>query len=369
MKKIFFTVNLILCLLVKTNGQNIENLKVGGYKYAYELKLNSPSIEYKFIIEKRTNSEIIFSGGNNYKISTEDNSISVKDINKNIWGVFDGNSFYINTLNCTGTMWFAKGEVIGKFIYFNNTPLISEKFKKEIGYGHDSYVPLFATFGGAIGGGIAGSIEASQNLSKQISVLLDIQTGKVIYLSKGLLYQMITQYPDLKKEYMADTISDSKKLAGKYIKRLSDKDIDLTLTDNDIEEQLENKLKTQIIQLKENLYKIDTNISYQAYYDTIIKLVTHPDIEDIKISSQIYSNGNLKLIGLEAKHYIKVEGDYTNYNNYVKIGTWRYFYENGQIKMLVDYDLKENKDGRLIKYDKDGNIKKQEEYKLGWKIK
>lgn len=369
MKRIFLTVNLVLFIFLIAKGQKHENLKVGGYKYAYELKLNSPSLENKFIIEERAKSEIILSGGNNFKISTKDNSISVIDINKNVWGVFDGNSFYINTINYTGNMYFAKGEVIGKYLYFNGTPPFSEKFKKEIGYDKDSYVPLFGVLGGAIGGAIAGSIEASKNSSNQISILLDIQTDKATCLSKDKLYQMIANYPDLKEEYFADTISDSDKIISKYIRKLSDKNPELNLTSKDIYEQRENRLNNQIVQLKQNLFRIDTNISYQTYYENIIDLASHPDVEEIILVSDEYSNGKVKSIGLEAKHNIKIDGDYTNHNNYVKIGTWRYFFENGQLKMLVDYDLNENKDGRFIKYDKDGTIKKKENYKLGWKIK
>ena len=72
---------------------------------------------------------------------------------------------------------------------------------------------------------------------------------------------------------------------------------------------------------------------------------------------------------MESKHYIQIKEDYSNHNKFFRIGTWRYFYNNGQLKMLVDYDLRERKNGRLIKFDKDGNIKKQEEYQLDWKIK
>ena len=365
MKKVFLIVYLVTCIFIETIGQDTENLKIGGYKYAYELKLNSPSVEYEFIIEERTKSDVMLSGGSLNKIYIKDNSMPVIDINKNIWGVFDGKSFYINTINYTGNPFFAKGEVIGKYIYFKATPPFDEKFKKEIGFNKDSYVPLFGLPCGAIGV----VIQASQNYENQIAILLDIQTDKAICLSKGMLYEMIAKYPDLKKEYFSDTLSDSKEVVRKYIKKLSDKDSEISLTTKDIEEQLENKLKTQIVLLKENLYRIDTNISYKRYYENIIEQASHPDIEDIKLVSEEYSVGIFKSIGLEAKHNIKVEGDYSSHYNYVKIGTWRYFYENGQIKMLVDYDLNENKDGGLIKYDKNGNIKKVEEYKSGWKIK
>ncbi len=369
MKRIFFTIVNIICIYLFSIGQNQENLKIGGYRYAYELKLNSPSIEYKFIIEERTKSEIVLSGGNNYKISTQNNDMSVVDINKNVWGVYDGKSFYINTINYTGNLYFAKGEVIGKYVYFIGAPPFNEKLKKELGYDKDSFVPIFGIIGGVAGAVIASSIETSQNLSNPVSFLLDIQTDKAICISKDLLYQKIAQYPELKAEYFADTIYDSGEKVRKYIKKLSDKHPEITLTAKDIKEKKENILNNQLTELKQNLVKMDTNMSYQNYYQSIIEFTTHPEVEAIKLVSEKYSNGAIKSIGLEAKHYIQIEEDYSNQNKFFRIGTWRYFYNNGQIKMLVDYDLRERKDGRLIKFNKDGKIKKEEVYKLDWKIK
>jgi len=193
MKGIFFIVYILLFICFTSHGQSNENLIAGGYKYAYELKLNSPSIENKFLIEKRTRSEKSLNGVFNFKVSTKDSSISVSDINKSIWAVYDGNSFYINTVNYTGNLWFAKGYVIGRYIYFNANPPLDEKFRQKMGYDKQSYVPLIGILGGAVGGIIVGTVKSIQNSSEQISILLDIQTDKAICLSKDRLYQMIQE--------------------------------------------------------------------------------------------------------------------------------------------------------------------------------
>lgn len=160
-----------------------------------------------------------------------------------------------------------------------------------------------------------------------------------------------------------------------YIKNINKTSInyiekDIVSIDDIIESKI-NPKKDIINKLKNNLYKIDTIGSYEKYYYRIIKLSAHPDIETIEILSENYSNGNLKSIGLKAKHNLQSHTDDiysgSNYNN--EIGTWRYFFENGQLKKVVDYDLNKNKDGRYIEYDNSGNILKEITYKNGKKIK
>ena len=138
-----------------------------------------------------------------------------------------------------------------------------------------------------------------------------------------------------------------------------------------IEEQITTLIENPIIKIKENLYKTDTSISYQIYYQNILNLSYNSLFEKIEIVKVEYSNGNVKSVGLKAKHKFGDTGEdiYSSIYNFYKIGTWRYFYENGQLKKLVDYDLNENKDGRYLEYDSDGNLKIEKTFKSGKTIK
>jgi len=146
---------------------------------------------------------------------------------------------------------------------------------------------------------------------------------------------------------------------------------DILVSIDDINKTKEDLPLNNIYELKNNLYKVDTNTSYENYYYKIIELSIHPEIETIEISREEYFNGNIKSMGLKAKHDLgKVSDDvYSESNYYNKIGTWRYFHENGQLKTLVDYNINEEKDGRYIEYDIIGNIIKESTYKSGKKIK
>lgn len=77
----------------------------------------------------------------------------------------------------------------------------------------------------------------------------------------------------------------------------------------------------------------DTNLN--TYYDKIRgELSICRNIMEIKISASKYSNGNYKFIGLRALHKYGHDPDY-----WYRIGLWRYYHRNGQIKREVIYDI------------------------------
>jgi len=143
----------------------------------------------------------------------------------------------------------------------------------------------------------------------------------------------------------------------------------LTLTD--IKQKTTIHRQEPTAKLKEDLYKTDSTISYETYYKNIIQVSYYSEISNSKLSKEKYPNGNFKSIGIKAQHKIGYDKDdlYSSINTYYKIGTWRYFYNNGQIKLLVDYNLNEIKDGRYIEYDTEGNIKTEKKYKEGKVVK
>ncbi|HAF28152.1 MAG TPA: hypothetical protein DCG75_03800 [Bacteroidales bacterium] len=378
MKKFFLIIDVILMSFTSFAQQN-SNIKIGGYKYPYEFKLNSPSIEYHFIIEKRSDADIKINGGNDYKIYSENNTIPLYVIKRDVWGFFDGDSLYINAYKYTGYDWYAKADLVGKYLYFKATPPHKKKIQKQIGFdpesNTDGLILLGGVAGGLVGGVIVGAVaetvEKTKNGTKRIPILLNVETGDAIFLTKEKLYQIISQYSDLKDEYFAETEIDNEIVTLKYIQKLNEKEQAFSLSPEDTKDQLESKLDNQLKELKNNLYKMDTAISYQSYYEKIIGLAKHPDIVEIKVVEENYSNGNLKSVGLIAKYVNPVVGDdvYSNRDWFYKIGTWRYFYKDGQIKICANYDLIENKEGEYILYDQTGQIKKQEEYKSGKKVK
>ena len=383
MKKILFTVFLGSFIFTTTNGQSIEKLKVGGYGSVLEYVNNTPSDENNFIIGKIGRHDLRNGGGNDYKIFSEDNNIPLSKIKKNYFGIFDGTYFYINAFPFSGYYGYAKAETLGKYIYFKGIPPSKSRIQRKIGFEKTSNAFMFGvlggaiggaiggTVGGAVGGGIGGAIDGRQNTTERIPILLNIETGKTIYLTKDRLYQLISIYPDLKKEYFAESEIDNEEVVLYYINKLNLKDQNISNFEYNKDNQVMIELGNSLEDIREDLYKLDTTILYQDYYDKLLQLNNHPLFENVELFHNEQANGELYSIGLKAKHHIYNSGDdiYSDGNQYYKIGTWRYYNENGQLKRLIDYNLIGKKDGRLIEYNLSGKLVKTKQYKSGKKIK
>lgn len=159
-------------------------------------------------------------------------------------------------------------------------------------------------------------------------------------------------------------------LSLKFINKQNNYSKEESIKGSGINNIVKNDYDQKLAILKNNLYKTDTLTSFHEYYNKIIHLSKHPNIESVDLVKEEYSNGNTRSIGLKAKHHLNKSTDnlYSN-NNYFRIGTWMFYHENGLLKVLVDYNLSEELDGRYIEFDTEGKIIKEMTYSIGDQIK
>lgn len=367
MKKSLLTLTLVFAVFIIVLGQSQENIKIGGYRSMYEFIQNSPSIDSKFIIEKRTDSDIEMYGGNDYKVTSTNKEVPLGEIKKRIWGIYDGTSLYINGFHYSGYNWYSKAEIVGKLIYLKIEPPLNKNKQKIIGYKENPY--NYNMFG-AIGGAIVSAIESSRKEIKRIPILLNLESKNAVFLTRDRMFQLISEFPDLKRDYLLEIETDNEEIVKKYINRLNSKNEFFLFSANSIDQLILKGTENRLKEINDNLYRIDSNITFQDYYAKVLNLSIHPMFENVEIIRSEYSNGELHSIGLRAKHNLDKSKNDTysdGYNSY-KIGTWRYFYENGQPKVLVDFDLMQKKNGRCFEYDQSGRLIKDEFYISG-KIK
>lgn len=360
----------VYCFLTSLQAQNNFNLKTGGYKYSFEYKDNTPINNFQFKVEKRSKEEIVNYGGNDYEVISADNKVKQKEIKRDYFGVFDGKDFYINAFPYTGYFWYAKAESFGKYIYFKGVPPLNKKIQDKIGFEKTTYTFAFTLVGGAILGGIVNTIEETQNAKLRIPILLNVETGEAIYLTIERLYIILSKFQDLKQDYFKET-EITEDVIVKLIDKLNEKDVDLSFSAQEIDDQRHRDLEKQLIELETNLYITEKDSSYQDYYKRILMLTDHPKFESTKLFQKEYSNGNLKSIGIKSRQMLGefVDDFYESESFYSKIGTWRYYYEDEQLKRIVNYNLKGKKDGKYLEYDKNGKLTKKVLYKQGKKIK
>lgn len=75
---------------------NIEKPRKGAYKNFEEFINNKPSLECDFIVKKRSSFDMSMSGGNDYKVKSNDSIATYYKIKNEFWGVCDGENIYIN---------------------------------------------------------------------------------------------------------------------------------------------------------------------------------------------------------------------------------------------------------------------------------
>ena len=156
-------------------------------------------------IEKRTKNNISLSGGADYKISADTDKSLCKYLKKRCFAVRDekGNLY----LNCRKLRykklrfgaWYAPAVQLGKNIYFCAMPLgsvIGGNFVEE-----DDV---------KLGGNIGDALAASSLVTKRVCYELNGETGKVDFLGKDRMLQLLKNYPELKQAYLKDDSQEAK---------------------------------------------------------------------------------------------------------------------------------------------------------------
>lgn len=98
-----------------------------------EFLAGSSSSNWWLQVIQRKPSDIRNSPGNDYKVSGfEGDTIRRKHILKEIWGVMQDDTLYVNGYFITGTKWYMKAETQGRFLLLHSA-LPTEQQRKELG--------------------------------------------------------------------------------------------------------------------------------------------------------------------------------------------------------------------------------------------
>ena len=206
----------ILCLLISVISLPLvaQNIVYSNLK---DLLAHDGDTVTALKIEKRTKNNISLSGGADYKISADTDKSLCKYLKKRCFAVRDekGNLY----LNCRKLRykklrfgaWYAPAVQLGKNIYFCAMPLgsvIGGNFVEE-----DDV---------KLGGNIGDALAASSLVTKRVCYELNGETGKVDFLGKDRMLQLLKNYPELKQAYLKDDSQEAKH-TFKYLLELQNK--------------------------------------------------------------------------------------------------------------------------------------------------
>jgi hypothetical protein len=177
----------------------------GGYKTFEEFQKKQPSIPFVFQITRRTNGDIKFNGGVDYKVTSD--SIDKSTIKKDIYAISSGDTLYMNCFAHKVQFWYAKVVVEGKYIAFEGG----------IPMDKNSDVVAAGVAFGPLGGGIAGAHAAML----RYLFVMEATVGKIRQLDRKYLTSLLEPYPHLKNQYLNEQKVEDKETLLKYLKLIN----------------------------------------------------------------------------------------------------------------------------------------------------
>ena len=206
--------HLLFLLFLSLGFSNIycqnKKLQNGIYLTIEDLKSQKPSLLANLNIEKRSKSDKFYTGGSDYRLVSDIDSISKKFIRKNIYCYVEDDSLMINCRNHDRGSYFASCLTNGNFLVFYASETDAKVMSKSLGY-----TLLF----GAIGGAIIGANESD----KRYLMVLSIRTGNLRFLTKEYMKERLKDFPDVLIEFNKETNPDTESVLVKYINMLNEK--------------------------------------------------------------------------------------------------------------------------------------------------
>lgn len=213
-----FTIAFIFLSFCSAYGQIPSDLKIGSYKNLNDLLNNNPQLEYKFTITQRTEFAIKMAAGNDFKVTSDSGKVSGDVINSKTFAVFDGKNLYLNGNHINGYKHYCLVENNQRLLILKaGIPSFSKS--KKVGYDKSMINTEFSPLGGALGGAISGAELAMIRLY----YIVDCKKNTIKILSRIYLLKLLSDYPDLRREFDTEYDLDNSEVLLNYIRKINEK--------------------------------------------------------------------------------------------------------------------------------------------------
>ena len=173
------------------------------YSNLKDLLANDGNLVEGLKVEKRTKNNIVLYGGADYRI-TANNKSMCKYLKNRCFAVQVDTLLYVNCKKLRYKRlrfgaWYAPAVQLGKKIYFCAMPLgsvVGANFVEE-----DDV---------KLGGNIGDAIAASSLVTKRVCYELNAETGKIEFLDKNKMVELLKKSPELKKAYLKEDSQEAK---------------------------------------------------------------------------------------------------------------------------------------------------------------
>ena len=173
------------------------------YSNLKDLLANDGNLVEGLKVEKRTKNNIVLYGGADYRI-TANNKSMCKYLKNRCFAVQVDTLLYVNCKKLRYKRlrfgaWYAPAVQLGKKIYFCAMPLgsvVGGNFVEE-----DDV---------KLGGNIGDALAASSLVTKRVCYELNAETGKIEFLDKNKMVELLKKSPELKKAYLKEDSQEAK---------------------------------------------------------------------------------------------------------------------------------------------------------------
>lgn len=168
-------------------------------------------------VEKRSRNQIVLTGGADYRLTVDNNESLCRRLKKRYFAVrSEKGDLYVNCRKLRYKKlrfgaWYAPAVQLGKCIYFCAMPLgsvVGGNFVEE-----DDV---------RLGGNIGDALAASSLVAKRVCYELESETGKIEFVGKDKMVQLLDKYPEWKQAYLKTDSQEAKDTFG-YLLKLRDK--------------------------------------------------------------------------------------------------------------------------------------------------
>src|SRR5438105_527260 len=108
----------ILFLLTNISFGQMNKFPSGVYLSLQQFKKQTPAYDVNLRVIQRTSGDIFMSGGNDYKLESDIDSISKKYIKKTIFAYVKNDSIFLNCFQHKLQIWYAICLTAGNFVAF-----------------------------------------------------------------------------------------------------------------------------------------------------------------------------------------------------------------------------------------------------------
>ena len=198
---------------------NADSIKTGIYMSHADFVNNAPSIpidDVRFFANQETKQVLSV---NRFRAPHEV-AANKNKFQRRIWGFASNNQVYINNRNYTRDDHFSRLDSIGYYIHFTGRQSANNATGGLLGLGGASN-----SIAGAAAGMLAGTIEVGPTINVDAEMVLNIETGKVIFISLYGMSKILKDDKDLIKALRAERKRNKMAVKKRYIQEANQRQL------------------------------------------------------------------------------------------------------------------------------------------------